>query len=135
MINTNTKTLVLGCANSVIPDDGSVETIGEKVFAMHGFGWSESLTEIVIPSTVKHIDYQAFASTEIKNVVIPQSVKSIDAFAFEGDVKLEKVTFERDCVVNISAFSGCSKLKTIKIPDPLTIYKSYKNHKGGIEIE
>lgn len=91
---------------------------------MRGGDWANNaLKQIVIPSTVKRIGYQAFASTELESVVIPKSVEYIDSFAFEGNIYLENVIFEGECTVKISAFSGCSKLNKIEIAAPLKIYK------------
>ncbi len=55
VIETATKTLIVGCNSSVIPDDGSVTRIGEQAFAECGF-----LTAITIPDSVKSIGKKAF---------------------------------------------------------------------------
>lgn len=55
LIETESRTLLLGCKNSVIPRDGSVVTIGTYAFA-----WRYGLTEIEIPTTVRVINGGAF---------------------------------------------------------------------------
>lgn len=55
IIETATNKLVLGCNNSVIPDDGSVTVIGSEAF----FGCT-GLTGITIPEGVTSIENQAF---------------------------------------------------------------------------
>ena len=55
VIETATKTLIVGCNSSVIPDDGSVTRIGEQAFAECSF-----LTAITIPDSVKSIGEKAF---------------------------------------------------------------------------
>lgn len=55
LIETATKTLVLGCKGSVIPTDGSVEIIGSYAFA-----YIRTLTELSIPSSVAAIRPNAF---------------------------------------------------------------------------
>ena len=50
LIETESKTLVLGCKNSVIPTDGSVTSIGEYAF----YGCT-SFTSVTIPSSVTSI--------------------------------------------------------------------------------
>ena len=55
IIETETKTLILGCKTSVIPTDGSVTSIGEYAFAL-----CTGLTSITIPDSVTSIDVAAF---------------------------------------------------------------------------
>ena len=60
--------------NVIIPD--SVKTI--EYFA---FGYNE-LTNVIIPSSVQTIGSKAFAGNKLMNVIIPDSVKEIDDDAF-----------------------------------------------------
>ncbi len=87
IIETETKTLIKGCKNSVIPSDGSVEVIGDSAF--YGCYYLES---IVIPEGVKTIDAYAFADCEsLENVVISKTVESIGECAFADCVMLTRV--------------------------------------------
>ncbi|MBQ1175552.1 MAG: leucine-rich repeat protein, partial [Treponema sp.] len=56
LIETASGTLIAGCKNSQIPDDGSVRVIGKLAFATH-----TGLTELEIPEGVEEIGYGAFA--------------------------------------------------------------------------
>ncbi|MBE6706351.1 MAG: hypothetical protein E7577_01775 [Ruminococcaceae bacterium] len=56
LIETESKTLVLGCRESIIPDDGSVTSIGDRAFS----GCS-GLTSITIPDSVTSIGEYAFS--------------------------------------------------------------------------
>ena len=55
LIETESKTLIVGCKNSVIPDDGIVTSIGQTAFAN-----CYSLTSIVVPHIVISIGDTAF---------------------------------------------------------------------------
>ena len=55
LIETESKTLIVGCSNSVIPADGSVTSIGE-----YAFSGCTLLTSITIPDSVTSIGQYAF---------------------------------------------------------------------------
>lgn len=79
IIDKTTKTLVIGWKTSVIPSDGSVETIGNEAFAGSG------ITNLVIPDGITEIGERAFIGcTELLSLEMPISVKKIRAFAFMG---------------------------------------------------
>lgn len=65
IIETASRTLVLGCNSSVIPDDGSVTAIGERAF---------------------------YGCSRLKSVTVPDCVVSIGAGAFGGCSSLESIT-------------------------------------------
>lgn len=56
LIETKSKTLILGCKNSVIPSDNSVKSIGNSAFR----GCTE-LTSITIPANITSIDRGVFS--------------------------------------------------------------------------
>lgn len=99
LIETESKTLVVGCKNSVIPSDGSVTEIGESSFIL-----LDGLTSITIPDGVTRIgDYAFFYCTNLTDIAIPDSVNDI------GD----------------SAFCYCWALKSVHIPEGVTLIGDY----------
>ncbi|MCI5683074.1 MAG: leucine-rich repeat domain-containing protein, partial [Clostridiales bacterium] len=70
LIETASKTLIAVCKNSVIPNDGSVTSIGDYVFA-----YCTGLTSVVIPDSVTSIGAGAFFGCDsLTSVVLPGSV-------------------------------------------------------------
>ncbi len=110
IIETSSGTLIAGCNNSVIPNDGSVTSIGYCAF----YG-CESLTSITIPDSVTFIGEGAFYwCHNLTSVTIGDGVTSIGASAFYDCYSLTSVTIG-DSVTSIgaSAFSGCDNLTTV----------------------
>lgn len=133
LIETATKIVVAGCANSKIPSD--VTAIGDYAFA-----YCESLTSITIPNTVTSIGDYAFADCfslanvtmgnglktigegafvecpALTNVTIPDSVTSIKGGAF-GECSLENIIIPKNVkYIGIGAFYDCSStLKSITV--------------------
>ena len=89
LIESESKTLILGCKNSIIPTDESVTSIGNYAFA----GCS-SLTSITIPNSVTSIGNYAFRScSSLTSVTIPNSVITIGEHAFEYCSSLTSIQF------------------------------------------
>ena len=86
--------LLLGGADSVIPTDGSVHTIGADAFRN---------------------------CVELVQVTIPASVTTIEEYAFLGCTGLTQVTFGTGLEkLGVGAFQGCSSLKNAQLPDSVT---------------
>ncbi len=80
LIETSSKTIILGCNNSVIPTDGSVTNIGDEAFCE-----CCELRSIIIPDSVTHIGEFAFGEcSDLSNIVIPKSIDYIGGEAFYG---------------------------------------------------
>ena len=110
LIQTEIKTLILGCKNSKIPSDGSVTVIGNDAFS----GCKE-LKEIEIPDSVTYIGHGAFAfCVGLTSVTIPDGVVTIDGYAFGDCSGLERIIIPASvATVGNNAFSDCKSLENI----------------------
>lgn len=122
LIETESKTLISGCKNSVIPDDGSVTKIGNSAF----FGCT-GLTSINIPDLISIIGNSAFSGcTGLTNITIPNSTTIIDEFAFGSCSGLSSVTilgninFADDFAFSANVFSDCNNLSSVTIGKDVT---------------
>ena len=96
----------------VVLNDG-LETIAESAFKR-----TESLSEISIPDSVKHIGSGCFACSGIKSVKLPEN-NAFTAILWEtffGCQNLETVKFPDSVnVIDDYAFSECASLKSINL--------------------
>ncbi len=90
LIETASKTLILGCNAGTIPDDGSVTSIGEGAF----YG-CDSLTAVTIPASVTRIGEYAFYDCDLlTSVTVPASVTDIGENAFNWCTSLTDVYYD-----------------------------------------
>lgn len=110
LIETASKTLILGCSTSIIPTDGSLISIGDYAF----LGCS-NLTSITIPNSVTEIGIGAFCDcSSLVNIVIPDSVTEIGVGAFSDCSNLTSVTIGKSVTtIGWHAFLGCSSLTSV----------------------
>lgn len=113
----------------VIPD--SVKSIGEGALA-----WCTALTEIAIPNSVTYMGDYAFARcTSLTKITIPGSLKSIEYGIFEDCSSLEEVIISNGVTsIGDYAFGGCTSLKNITIPNSvITIGDGAFSHCTSLE--
>ena len=110
VIDIAAKTLLLGCAESAVPSDGSVKTIGPRAFAIHN-----DLTEIVIPASVETVgDMAYYMCKNLKKVIMEEGVKTIESGAFANCGSLEEITLPKSMrTVAADAFTSCRALKKV----------------------
>ena len=110
LIETTSKTLILGCNTSVIPSDGSVTSIGDSAFES-----CTGLTSVTIGNGVTSIGRSAFYNcTGLTSVTIPNSVTSIGYSAFSYCSGLTSVTIGNSVTsLGEYAFNGCTGLTNI----------------------
>ena len=92
-----------------------VETIGYQAF-----GSCRNLTEIILPSTIKNIESEAFEGTGIISFNYPQNIKYIPDSAFASTNLEEFSVPESVTEINDYAFGNCTKLTKISIPKSVT---------------
>ncbi len=105
LIETEAKKLIVGCQNSIIPNDGSVTEIGFAAFM-----FSSNLTSIIIPESVTQIEPYAFPSCYNLQSVIwnAKDCKGYDEY-YPGFI---------DSTRSYPLFDdGCTKLSTITFGD------------------
>ena len=91
---------------------------GTRIICDCAFSGCDSLSEIVIPSSVTSIGKGAFSGCDsLSEIVIPSSVTSIGDHAFSGCDSLSEIVIPSGVTsIGNYAFSGCSSLKYISIP-------------------
>ena len=117
IINTSTNELVLGCKNTIIPNN--VSSIGPYAFA----GCSGLIGCLTIPNSVTSIGGCAFLECIglTGNLSIPNSVTILDYGAFSGCIGLTSISIPNSVnTISFSVFNGCVGLTSILIPNSVT---------------
>ncbi len=133
----NKNLITEGTFSYSLNEDGESYAIGSAELGM-SFG-----EQLIIPSSfngmpVTEIRAEAFKSSQgIKRVIIPASVKKIDYEAFKDCKALEMVLFEEGSAVESignAAFNGCVRLKSVDLPKGIK-YISYNLFYGCNNLE
>lgn len=122
------------------------EIDGKEVVSVKGFGWNTNVEEVILPTTVTEIAYNAFANclslksvnlselsnlecigdcafayTPITEAMLPDSVTELGNSAFRGCAKLSNVKLGTGIEgLRFGTFMGCTSLKNITLPTSLT---------------
>lgn len=112
LIDNEAKKLLEGREDSIIPNDGSVMSVGYSAFAC-----CEGLSNITIPESITTIDDYAFKDcVGLKNMILPNSVKTIGTGAFAGCENIEKVKLGGIDKINSITFYECKSITNLEIP-------------------
>ncbi len=79
LIDRKNKSVIRACADSVIPDDGSVNTIDQDAFS-----GCRSLTSFTVPDCITTVGSSAFANCDLTSIVIPESVTILGGMVVNG---------------------------------------------------
>lgn len=127
-IEVITHDAFLGCENltSVIFEDNSKLTeIGANAFSD-----CSSLTNIILPTSLIHIDVYAFIRSGLESISIPQSVTEIGMYAFNSNKNLKIVILNNETPPELGnyVFGSCNSELTIYVPE--SAVEAYKTAEG-----
>ena len=148
LIDTEKRVLVLGCKNSIIPDDGSVRAIGDNAFAgnraidgvvlpdrvlsvgENAYSGCTALSEFVAGIRLREIGTCAFDScTSLERVVLPEQMDKIGEYAFCECAIREFVIPEGITYMVLDALDHCERLEKIVFP------RTFDRFTGGLAQE
>lgn len=115
VISRETKTLVLGCNGSIIPQDQGISKIANEAFS-----FCKELTEVTVPSTVTVIEPHAFyACTKLAVVTLPAGLRTIGVYAFGQCHELISIKIPATVTeIELCAFDSCAKLRSAQFENP-----------------
>ena len=107
----------------IVPD--SIEYDGIR-YVVNSIGRSafcgcETLTTVILPNTIKKIDYSAFSFCYLlQEIIIPDGVETISELAFQSCNSFTNITIPSSVTsIGYSAFINCEALSSVNLSDAL----------------
>ena len=115
------RTLVIGCENTIIPND--VEVIGE-----YSFFHCINLQRISLPQKLIKIEKRAFnGCRKITDVILPPTLVELGAYAFAGTGIRQILIPKQTAVIQGGVFANCRRLISILVDCNNSTYYSENN--------
>ena len=110
-----------------VPERKFGDTINQIIIP-EGLFKNNSLTNVVIPSNVKAISFEAFSGNKLTELTIPENVNMIYHDAFKDNIELKNLNL--DAAIGLrgiadSAFEGCSVENDITFPSSIKKIGAY----------
>ena len=119
LFNTYNKELDMG----TIICDAPITEIGENTFNYVWGNYTNPLTQIYLPSSVKSIGPNAFyKATNLTDINIPEAVEIIDGHAFYWCGSLKSIDIPANVhTIGEGAFTGCMSLESVTLHEGLVV--------------
>ncbi len=99
---------------SVDMSNSNVHTIGEKAFEGSSNQQECYLTELLLPTSLRTIEKNAFAYNKLQKVIFPKSLEKIGENAFYENSKLQEISFAENLrEIGAYAFYNCDLRKVV----------------------
>ncbi|HEM6288875.1 TPA: leucine-rich repeat protein [Streptococcus suis] len=85
------------------------------------FSGNKTLKEIILPSTLTSIGYNAFENSGLEKLVLPASLTYIGDRAFAGISTLKEVVIPKNVTYAPNIFAGSENLKKVTFEDGITV--------------
>lgn len=111
IIRKSDNTLMVGCVNTVIPED--ISYIADQSFLE-----CEGISSVTIPVGIKRIgDYAFYGCVDLETVILQDGIKEIGQASFGECHNLYSINIPESTVyIHDRAFYNCNSLKQITIP-------------------